>query len=77
MVFIVKFVAFSGERVQSKYRYDQEWFKTGKLPKFKFISQEDIPDTSPTMLTTHNLMADVQSINDVLHGLQHKMAILK
>ncbi|XP_072028679.1 uncharacterized protein [Amphiura filiformis] len=66
-----------GERVQSKYRYDQEWFKTGKLPRYKYICQDDISDRSPSILTAHNLMADIHSIHDVLHGLQHKMIILK
>ena len=63
--------------MQSKYRYDQEWFNTGKMASFSYINQEDLPDTSDNMLTMHNLLADVDAIHEVLYGLQHKMMILR
>ncbi|XP_038051726.1 uncharacterized protein LOC119724650 isoform X2 [Patiria miniata] len=66
-------------RTHARHRYDQEWFRTGRLPTLTQPAQpeEESSDLTDSMLKTHQLMADMINVTEALDGLQRKLEILK
>ncbi|XP_070533102.1 PHD finger protein 20-like protein 1 isoform X3 [Ptychodera flava] len=67
----------AGQRSHAKYKYDQEWFKTGELPGFNCVPENYSKSMAASMLATNDLVGDMHVITDILHGLQQKIHILR
>nr|XP_006821211.1 PREDICTED: histone deacetylase complex subunit CTI6-like [Saccoglossus kowalevskii] len=67
----------AGHRSHTRYRYDQEWFKTGELAGFPSVPDNYSKHVSPAILATHDLVSDMHIVNELLHGLQNKLTVLQ
>lgn len=65
----------SGVREGSKYLYDMDWFRKGRLPSFSFVKQEGNEERKKELLATHELVAELLSIQKVMHGLREEIAL--
>ncbi|XP_048451484.1 PHD finger protein 20-like protein 1 isoform X2 [Rhincodon typus] len=66
-----------GQRWNAKYCYDQEWLKNGHMYGLSFLKENYSQQNAKKMVSTHQLLADVYSVTEVLHGLQLKINILQ
>lgn len=62
-------------RESAKYLYDMDWFRKGRLPRFSFVKQEGNEEREKELLATHDLVADLLSIQKVMHGLREEIAL--
>ncbi|XP_055489539.1 PHD finger protein 20-like protein 1 isoform X4 [Leucoraja erinacea] len=66
-----------GESWSAKYCYDKDWLRNGHLYGLSFLSENYSQQNAKKIVSTHQLLADVYSMADVLHGLQMKINILQ
>uniref|UniRef100_A0AAZ3QUG9 C2H2-type domain-containing protein n=1 Tax=Oncorhynchus tshawytscha TaxID=74940 RepID=A0AAZ3QUG9_ONCTS len=66
-----------GQRWSAKYLHDKDWLNKGQMYGLSFLSENYSEQNCKTSVSTHQLLADVFSVNNVLHGLQLKMDILQ
>ncbi|XP_075702114.1 PHD finger protein 20 isoform X4 [Rhinoderma darwinii] len=66
-----------GQRVSLKYWYDKEWLNEGHMHGLSFLEENYSHQNAKKIVTTHQLLGDVQRVIEVLHGLQLKMSILQ
>ncbi|XP_067834772.1 PHD finger protein 20-like protein 1 isoform X2 [Heptranchias perlo] len=66
-----------GQRWSAKYRYDKEWLKNGHMYGLSFLKENYSQQNAKKIVSTHQLLADVYSVTEVLHGLQLKINILQ
>nr|XP_033818524.1 PHD finger protein 20 [Geotrypetes seraphini] len=66
-----------GQRASLKYWYDKEWLSHGCMHGLAFLEDNYSHQNAKKIVTTHQLLGDVQRVIEVLHGLQLKMKILQ
>ncbi|XP_069778322.1 PHD finger protein 20-like protein 1 isoform X4 [Narcine bancroftii] len=66
-----------GRRWSAKYCYDKEWLKNGHMYGLSFLNENYSKQNAKKIVSTHQLLADVYSVTEVLHGLQLKINILQ
>ncbi|XP_072904679.1 PHD finger protein 20-like protein 1 isoform X4 [Hemitrygon akajei] len=66
-----------GQRWSAKYCYDKEWLKNGYMYGLSFLKENYSQQNAKKIISTHQLLADVYSVTEVLHGLQLKINILQ
>ncbi|XP_043543824.1 PHD finger protein 20-like protein 1 isoform X3 [Chiloscyllium plagiosum] len=66
-----------GQRWNDKYCYDKEWLKNGQMYGLSFLKENYSQQNAKKIVSTHQLLADVYSVAEVLHGLQLKINILQ
>ncbi|KAJ8403150.1 hypothetical protein AAFF_G00360660 [Aldrovandia affinis] len=66
-----------GQRWNAKYRHDKDWLNRGQLYGLSFLSENYSRQNAKKIVSAHQLLADVFSVKEVLHGLQLKMGILQ
>ncbi|XP_041758492.1 PHD finger protein 20-like protein 1 isoform X4 [Coregonus clupeaformis] len=66
-----------GQRWSAKYLHDKDWLNKGHMYGLSFLSENYSQQNSKKTVSTHQLLADVFSVNNILHGLQLKMDILQ
>ncbi|XP_030067422.1 PHD finger protein 20 isoform X2 [Microcaecilia unicolor] len=66
-----------GQRASLKYWYDKEWLRHGCMHGLAFLEDNYSHQNAKKIVTTHQLLGDVQRVIEVLHGLQLKMKILQ
>ncbi|KAJ8415767.1 hypothetical protein AAFF_G00403240 [Aldrovandia affinis] len=65
------------QRWSAKYRHDKDWLNKGHMYGLSFLSENYSHQNAKKIVSTHQLLADVYSVKEVLHGLQLKMEILQ
>ncbi|KAJ8013230.1 hypothetical protein DPEC_G00051110 [Dallia pectoralis] len=66
-----------GQRWSAKYLHDREWLNKGHMYGLSFVTDNYSQQNSEKIVSTHQLLADVFSVNHILNGLQLKMDILQ
>ncbi|XP_010878758.2 PHD finger protein 20-like protein 1 isoform X2 [Esox lucius] len=66
-----------GQRWSAKYLHDREWLNKGHMYGLSFVTENYSQQNSEKIVSTHQLLADVFSVNKILNGLQLKMDILQ
>ncbi|KAI4893268.1 hypothetical protein NFI96_019668 [Prochilodus magdalenae] len=66
-----------GQRWSAKYRHDKDWLYKGHMYGLSFLTENYSHQNAKKIVSTHQLLADVYSVKNVLHGLQLKMDILQ
>ncbi|XP_030637330.1 PHD finger protein 20-like protein 1 [Chanos chanos] len=66
-----------GQRWSAKYRHDKDWLNKGHMYGLSFLTENYSHQNAKKIVATHQLLADVYSVKEVLHGLQLKMDILQ
>ncbi|KAL4616897.1 PHD finger protein 20-like protein 1 [Arapaima gigas] len=66
-----------GQRLSAKYRHDKDWMTKGHMYGLSFLTDNYSHSNAEKIVSTHQLLADVYSVNKVLHGLHLKMDILQ
>ncbi|XP_026120232.1 PHD finger protein 20-like protein 1 isoform X1 [Carassius auratus] len=66
-----------GQRWSAKYRHDKEWLQKGHMYGLSFLTENYSHQNAKKIVSTHQLLADVYSVKNLLHGLQLKMDILQ
>ncbi|XP_059502155.1 PHD finger protein 20-like protein 1 isoform X4 [Stegostoma tigrinum] len=66
-----------GQRWNAKCCYDKEWLKNGHVYGLSFLKENYSQQNAKKIVSTHQLLADVYSVTEVLHGLQLKINILQ
>ncbi|KAL0963539.1 hypothetical protein UPYG_G00307720 [Umbra pygmaea] len=66
-----------GQRWSAKYLHDKEWLNRGHMYGLSFVTENYCQQNSKKIVSTHQLLADVFSVNKILNGLQLKMDILR
>ncbi|XP_009080139.1 PREDICTED: PHD finger protein 20-like protein 1 [Acanthisitta chloris] len=66
-----------GQRWSAKYLYDKEWLNNGHMCGLSFLKENYSHLNAKKIVSTHQLLADVYGVTEVLHGLQLKIGILK
>ncbi|XP_067887505.1 PHD finger protein 20-like protein 1 isoform X2 [Heterodontus francisci] len=67
----------SGQRWSAKHCYDKEWLKNGHMYGLSFLKENYSQQNAKKIVSTHQLLADVYSVTEILHGLQLKINILQ
>ncbi|XP_016389317.1 PHD finger protein 20-like protein 1 isoform X6 [Sinocyclocheilus rhinocerous] len=66
-----------GQRWSAKYRHDKDWLQKGHMYGLSFLTENYSHHNAKKIVSTHQLLADVYSVKNLLHGLQLKMDILQ
>ncbi|RXN17946.1 PHD finger 20 1 isoform X1 [Labeo rohita] len=66
-----------GQRWSAKYRHDKDWLQKGHMYGLSFLTENYSHQNAKKIVSTHQLLADVYSVKNLLHGLQLKMDILQ
>ncbi|XP_022239892.1 PHD finger protein 20-like protein 1 isoform X2 [Limulus polyphemus] len=67
-----------GLRESFRYKYDQDWFKTGEMTAFSFLNNAAPQTSQPaSMRATHELTAAMHDVFKVLHSVKYKIKVLK
>ncbi|GCB72071.1 hypothetical protein scyTo_0001813 [Scyliorhinus torazame] len=66
-----------GQNWSAKYCYDKEWLKNGHMYGLSFLKENYSQQNSKKIVSTHQLLADVYSVTEVLRGLQMKINTLQ
>uniref|UniRef100_A0A672JXJ6 PHD finger protein 20-like protein 1 n=1 Tax=Sinocyclocheilus grahami TaxID=75366 RepID=A0A672JXJ6_SINGR len=66
-----------GQRWSAKYRHDKDWLQKGHMCGLSFLTENYSHQNAKKIVSTHQLLADVYSVKNLLHGLQLKMDILQ
>ncbi|XP_064204391.1 PHD finger protein 20-like protein 1 isoform X3 [Anguilla rostrata] len=66
-----------GQRWSAKYRHDKDWLNRGHLYGLSFLPENYSHQNAKKIVSAHQLLADVFSVKEVLHGLQLKMGVLQ
>ncbi|XP_029467030.1 PHD finger protein 20 isoform X2 [Rhinatrema bivittatum] len=66
-----------GQRTSLKYWYDKTWLNDGHMHGLAFLEDNYSHQNAKKIVTTHQLLGDVQRVIEVLRGLQLKMSILQ
>ncbi|XP_077072082.1 PHD finger protein 20-like protein 1 isoform X4 [Siphateles boraxobius] len=66
-----------GQRWSAKYRHDKDWLQKGHMYGLSFLSENYSHQNAKKIVSTHQLLADVYSVKNLLNGLQLKMDILQ
>lgn len=74
---LMNYVLFSGQRWSAKYRHDKDWLQKGHMYGLSFLTENYSHQNAKKIVSTHQLLADVYSVKNLLHGLQLKMDILQ
>lgn len=74
---LLNYVLFSGQRWSAKYRHDKDWLQKGHMYGLSFLTENYSHQNAKKIVSTHQLLADVYSVKNLLHGLQLKMDILQ
>ncbi|XP_038664747.1 PHD finger protein 20-like protein 1 isoform X2 [Scyliorhinus canicula] len=67
----------TGQKWSAKYCYDKEWLKNGHMYGLSFLKENYSQQNSKKIVSTHQLLADVYSVTEVLRGLQMKINTLQ
>ncbi|XP_016375999.1 PHD finger protein 20-like protein 1 isoform X5 [Sinocyclocheilus rhinocerous] len=66
-----------GQRWSAKYCHDKDWLQKGHMYGLSFLTENYSHQNAKKIVSTHQLLADVYSVKNLLHGLQLKMDILQ
>ncbi|XP_041045738.1 PHD finger protein 20-like protein 1 isoform X1 [Carcharodon carcharias] len=66
-----------GQKWSAKHCYDKEWLKNGHMYGLSFLKENYSEQNAKKIVSTHQLLADVYSVTEVLHGLQLKINTLQ
>ncbi|XP_078071954.1 PHD finger protein 20-like protein 1 isoform X10 [Mustelus asterias] len=66
-----------GQKWSAKNCYDKEWLKNGHMYGLSFLKENYSQQNAKKIVSTHQLLADVYSVTEVLHGLQMKINTLQ
>uniref|UniRef100_M3XKU6 PHD finger protein 20 like 1 n=2 Tax=Latimeria chalumnae TaxID=7897 RepID=M3XKU6_LATCH len=66
-----------GQRWSAKYCFDKDWLNHGRMYGLSFLNENYSHQNAKKIVSTHQLLADVYSVTEVLHGLQLKIGILQ
>uniref|UniRef100_A0A8C5N2C4 PHD finger protein 20 n=1 Tax=Leptobrachium leishanense TaxID=445787 RepID=A0A8C5N2C4_9ANUR len=66
-----------GQRLSLKYWYDKEWLNKGYMHGLPFLEENYSHQNAKKIVSTHQLLGDIQRVIEVLHGLQLKIGILQ
>ncbi|XP_042597169.1 PHD finger protein 20-like protein 1 isoform X8 [Cyprinus carpio] len=66
-----------GQRWSAKFRHNKDWLQKGHMYGLSFLTENYSHQNAKKIVSTHQLLADVYSVKNLLHGLQLKMDILQ
>ncbi len=75
---LMNYVLFSGQRWSAKYpAMIKTWLQKGHMYGLSLLTENYSHQNAKKIVSTHQLLADVYSVKNLLHGLQLKMDILQ